>query len=190
GPVLRIDIRSGKPLLGSEKGYGWLTGSAIKPIILRFIAEIASRTDKPIIGLGGVVTAEDAIEMLMAGASAVGLCTALILKGVAYLARLNAGIRKLLTELKYESPRHLSGAALPCLHEREVMEKFTFSFEAAACNACGRCVTVCAYQARNLIVEPARKEMQLDEKKCRSCGLCVSVCPTGALSTAFGRCAE
>ncbi|MBA7555330.1 Ornithine carbamoyltransferase, catabolic [subsurface metagenome] len=71
--------------MGSEKGYGWLTGSAIKPIILRYVAEIAGQTDKPVIGIGGVVSAEDVVEMMMAGAAAVGLCTAPILKGVAYL---------------------------------------------------------------------------------------------------------
>jgi len=92
GPVLRIDIRSGRPLMGSEMGYGWLTGSAIKPIILRYVDEIAGQTSKPVIGIGGVVTAADVVEMMMAGAGAVGLCTARILKGMAYLSRLNREI--------------------------------------------------------------------------------------------------
>jgi len=78
--------------MGSEMGYGWLTGSAIKPIILRYVAEIAGQTSKPVIGIGGVVTAADVVEMMMAGAGAVGLCTARILKGMAYLSRLNREI--------------------------------------------------------------------------------------------------
>ncbi len=133
GPVLRIDIRSGRPLLGSEKGHGWLTGSAIKPIILRYVAEVAGQTDKPIIGIGGVVTAEDVVEMLMAGAAAVGLCTAAILKGVAYLTRLNREIKKLLIELKYESPASLCGAALSNLCRQEVHDRFTFRFNQRSC---------------------------------------------------------
>jgi dihydroorotate dehydrogenase (fumarate) len=181
GPVLRIDIRSGGPLLGSEKGHGWLTGSAIKPIILRYVAEIAGRTDKPVIGIGGVATAEDVLEMLMAGAAAVGLCTAAILNGVAYLTRLNREIKKLLVELKYESPAVVCGAALPNLCRQEVHDRFTFRFNMRSCTACMACVKVCPYQARSLAVEGGDKKMELDEELCRYCGLCASVCPTGAL---------
>ncbi len=177
GPVLRIDIRTKKPLLGSEKGYGWLTGGAIKPIVLRYIAEIASRTDRPIIGLGGVMTASDAVEMLMAGASAVGVCSALILKGVEYLSRLNHGIKKLLAELNYATIASVSGAALPYLYNEEILDKFEFYFEESLCTACNICVQVCPYQARKL----ENKKMQLDEDKCRYCGLCASICPTAAL---------
>lgn len=182
GPVLRIDIRSGRPLLGSEKGHGWLTGSAIKPIILRYVAEIADQTDKPVIGIGGVVTAEDVVEMLMVGAAAVGLCTAAILKGVAYLTRLNREIKKLLVELKYESPAAVCGAALPNLYKQEVLDRFTFRFNEKICTECMACVKVCPYQARSLSVGGGEKKMELDEKLCRYCGLCASVCPRDALS--------
>ena len=184
GPVLRIDIRSARPLMGSEMGYGWLTGSAIKPIILKYVAEIAGRTDKPVIGIGGVVTAEDVVEMMMAGAAVVGLCTAVILKGVAYLTRLNREIKKLLIELKYESPAAVCGVALPLLYKKEVRDRFVFRFNEKACTACMACVKVCPYQARSLAVEGGDKRMYLDEELCRYCGLCASVCPTEALYTA------
>ena len=177
GPVLRIDIKSQKPLLGSEKGYGWLSGSAIKPIVLRYVADIASQTDKPIIGIGGVITAEDAVEMLMAGAAAVGVCSAPILKGVEYLALLISGMEELLDELNYGTIASVSGAALPNLHNEEILDKFSFNFEESLCTACNRCVQVCPYQARRL----ENKKMLLDKEKCRHCGLCASLCPTAAL---------
>ena len=152
------------------------------PIILRYVAEIADQTDKPVIGIGGVVTAEDVVEMLMAGAAAVGLCTAAILKGVEYLTRLNREIKKLLVELKYESPAAVCGAALPNLYRQEVLDRFTFGFNEKICTECMACVKVCPYQARSLSVGGGEKKMELDEKLCRYCGLCASVCPTEALS--------
>lgn len=54
-------------------------GKAIKPIALRHVYEIASAVNVPVIGVGGIFTGEDAIEMMMAGASAVQMCTAAIL---------------------------------------------------------------------------------------------------------------
>ena len=72
GPGLRIDIHSGKPLLGSSAGRGWISGEAIKPLALHCVAEIASLApDAVIIGTGGISRAEDVVEMMMAGASAV-----------------------------------------------------------------------------------------------------------------------
>ena len=178
GPVLRIDINTATPLVGGEGGRGWLTGSAIKPVALNYVAAIASQTDKPVIGLGGVMTPEDGIEMLMAGASAVGVCTAPMLKGISYLGKLNRGMSDLGDKLGYKFLEEISGAALKNLPEKEVMEKFSFAYNPEICTDCGRCVIVCPYQARGL----KDRVMDLDEALCRYCGLCVTVCPTGALS--------
>ena len=178
GPVLRINIRTARPMLGGEHGYGWLTGSAIKPVIVRYVAEIAVLTDKPIIGIGGVMNPEDAVEMLMAGATHVGVCTAPILKGVEYIGKLNTGIAGLLQDLGYVSLADVSGAALQNLPKDEIMEKFSFHFHRDTCTACMRCVQVCPYGARTL---SEKKEMELNEELCRYCGLCTTVCNPGAL---------
>ena len=178
GPVLRINIRTGMPMLGGENGYGWLTGAAIKPVILRYVAEIAAITDKPIIGVGGVMNAEDAIEMLMAGATHVGVCSAPILKGVEYVDKLNSGIAHLADELGYTSLSDVTGVALKNLPKEEIMERFSFQFDKETCTACMRCVQVCPYDARALSKD---KEMSLDEELCRYCGLCITVCNPGAL---------
>ncbi len=187
GPVLRIDIETRKPLLGSEYGYGWLTGSAIKPIVLRYVFELASKTDKPVIGLGGVVSAEDAVEMLMAGASAVGVCTAPILKGVNYLSKLVREIERVFVRLGINSLSDVIGAALPNITNREKVRKFAFVFDEKICTVCMECVRVCPYHARSLKVRNKNKVMKTNENICRYCGLCASVCPTGALSVTDGR---
>jgi len=186
GPVLRIDIRTRKPLVGGPHGTGWLTGGAIKPMTLRYVAEIAAKTDKPVIGLGGVMTAEDAVEMMMAGASAVGVCTAPMLKGISYIGTLVKGIEKLAETLGFAEVSHITGAALKNLAAGENRNRFAFRFQSDLCIACMKCVIVCPYQARRLqktlLQEKSLKyAMSLDEQLCRYCGLCVSTCPTGAL---------
>ncbi|MBI9104515.1 MAG: 4Fe-4S binding protein [Spirochaetales bacterium] len=179
GPVLRIDIQTRRPMVGGERGTGWLTGAAIKPIALHYVAEIASRTDKPIIGLGGVMNAEDAVEMLMAGASVVGVCTAPMLKGIEYLGTLNIKIEKLAERLGFKTIGEISGSALSNLPASEITDKFKFEYNPSICNDCMRCVVVCPYQARNL----ENRIMNLDEELCRYCGLCITVCPVCALTS-------
>jgi dihydroorotate dehydrogenase subfamily 1 len=175
GPVLRIDIKTGKPLVGG--GFGWLTGSAIKPITLRYVAEISSATDKPVIGLGGVIKAEDAVEILMAGAQAVGICTAPIVKGVEYIGKLNEKLEKLITKLGYTNPVELTGLSHKYLNLSTDNKKFNFIYNAESCTECMACVKACAYEARTL----NNKNMSLDADLCRYCGLCFSVCPNGSL---------
>ncbi len=73
--ALLVDAELRRPALGA--GAGGLSGPALKPIALRAVADVArARPGTPIIGTGGVTTGTDAVEMLLAGASAVGVGTA------------------------------------------------------------------------------------------------------------------
>ena len=66
---MRIDLKSKKPLLANTTGG--LSGSAVFPVAVRMIWQVYNAVNIPIIGMGGVTTAEDVIEMMLAGASAV-----------------------------------------------------------------------------------------------------------------------
>lgn len=66
---MRINLRTGKPLLGNITGG--LSGPCIKPIALRMVYQVAQKVNIPIIGVGGIESAEDVLEFLNAGASAV-----------------------------------------------------------------------------------------------------------------------
>lgn len=79
-PGLVVDPESGQPILSNKTGG--ISGPALKPIALRCIAEIARTTDVPIIGTGGVLTGTDAAEMIMAGATAVGVGSAVYYRGI------------------------------------------------------------------------------------------------------------
>jgi dihydroorotate dehydrogenase (NAD+) catalytic subunit len=72
---MAIDIETRQPRIANR--FGGLSGPAIKPIAVRMVYETAKAVNVPIIGMGGIVTAEDAVEFLMAGASAVAVGTAI-----------------------------------------------------------------------------------------------------------------
>ena len=71
---MRIDINRRRPVLGNT--FGGLSGPAIKPVALRCVYQVARCVRIPIIGMGGITTGEDAIEFMMAGATAVAVGTA------------------------------------------------------------------------------------------------------------------
>ncbi len=79
-PGMLIDPASGRPLLSNR--VGGISGPALKPVALRCVYEIAQAVRVPIIGTGGVSTGQDAAEMLMAGASVVGVGSAVYYRGV------------------------------------------------------------------------------------------------------------
>lgn len=71
---MRIDLKTGKPILANRTGG--LSGPAIKPVAIRMIYEVSQAVSLPIIGMGGIETAEDVLEFFYAGASAVAVGTA------------------------------------------------------------------------------------------------------------------
>ena len=71
---MAIDIEKRKPILSI--GTGGLSGPAVKPVALRMVWQVAKAVKIPVIGLGGIMTAEDAIAFLMAGATAIEIGTA------------------------------------------------------------------------------------------------------------------
>ncbi|MCL2406995.1 MAG: dihydroorotate dehydrogenase [Defluviitaleaceae bacterium] len=75
---MSIDIKRKKPLLGNV--FGGLSGPAIMPVALRSVYQVYKKVSIPIIGMGGISSAEDAVMFLMAGASAVAVGTANLIK--------------------------------------------------------------------------------------------------------------
>ena len=71
---MRIDVKKRRPLLGHN--MGGLSGEAVKPIAIRMISQVRQITSLPIIGMGGIASAEDVVEFMLAGANAVAVGTA------------------------------------------------------------------------------------------------------------------
>ena len=113
---MRIDTKKRRPILGT--GSGGLSGPAIRPIAVHITYQVAQAVSIPIIGAGGVTSAEDALEFLMAGASAVQVGTATfadplaplnVIEGLAAYVRFNG-----LTSI-----RDVIGVALPARERAE-----------------------------------------------------------------------
>ena len=68
---MRIDLKTRKPVIANK--MGGFSGPAIFPVALRMVYQVASEVKVPVVGMGGVSSAEDVIEMMLAGATAVGV---------------------------------------------------------------------------------------------------------------------
>ncbi len=180
GPTLSIDIENRRPRMFSEDGFGWMTGSAIKPISLRINAQISQnpRVKKPVYGIGGVLNARDAIEYLMIGCRAVGICSVAILKGLPYIQKMVGELQTLLPQLGFSSVEEVIGSALGNFPNKELVTELGFDFDAQKCSRCERCVRACPYSARIL----EYPQMRVDPALCRGCGICADLCPRDALS--------
>jgi len=79
GPGMILDVESGWPILANRTGG--LSGAAIRPIAVRCVYDMAAAVRLPIVGTGGVSSARDVVEMIMAGATAVGIGSAVVAGG-------------------------------------------------------------------------------------------------------------
>jgi dihydroorotate dehydrogenase (NAD+) catalytic subunit len=104
-----IDVDCGQPILANR--VGGLSGPAIRPIAVRCVYEIHHAVDIPIIGLGGVVDGRDAVEMIMAGAMAVGVGSAVYYRGVDAFGEMAQEIASFMVEHSYETLADFRGMA-------------------------------------------------------------------------------
>jgi dihydroorotate dehydrogenase (NAD+) catalytic subunit len=183
GPALDFDIETRQPRLGSGDGRGWLSGAAILPVALHYVEAISSMTDKPVIGVGGVRRVEDVVKHLMAGASAVQVCSLAVLKGQEVYGKLAAELSEWLDGHGFDDVGQIIG-----LYRRQrpdpaqVRETGFPQIDYDLCNLCLLCERSCIHRA----IRFEDREFHLDETRCVRCGLCCSLCPKGALSLGTG----
>lgn len=109
-PGMVIDVESGRPVLTNKSGG--LSGPMLKPIAVRCIYEICEAVpDVPIIGTGGVTTGRDAVELLMAGATAVGVGSAVYYRGVEVFQELAREVREFMSKRNFEHIAAISSIA-------------------------------------------------------------------------------
>jgi len=94
-PAMVIDIKSRKSIIGTTAGG--LSGPAIRPVAVRMVFEVSRAVKIPVIGMGGIVTADDALQFLIAGARAIAIGTANFINPHATL-QVVEGIKKFLFE--------------------------------------------------------------------------------------------
>lgn len=107
---MRIDIRTRRPIL--HNNVGGLSGPAVFPVAVRMVWQVSNAVKIPVIGMGGIATAEDAVEMMLAGASAIQMGTAIF--GDPYApVKVCKGIEKYLADNKIEKLSDIVGQVKP-----------------------------------------------------------------------------
>jgi dihydroorotate dehydrogenase (NAD+) catalytic subunit len=107
--ALAIDAETALPILSNVRGG--LSGPAIKPVALRCVYDLYEQVKTPIIGCGGITTWQDAVEFLLAGASAVQIGTAVALENPDVFQAINHGVKTYLKKKHYKNVQEVVGVA-------------------------------------------------------------------------------
>ncbi|ACS32858.1 dihydroorotate dehydrogenase [Thermococcus gammatolerans] len=108
--AIAIDIYARRPILSNR--VGGYSGPGVKPVALRAVYDLAKVLDIPVIGIGGITTWQDAVEFLLAGASALQIGTAVSLRGWKVFREINEGIKAYLESEGFSSVSEIVGLAL------------------------------------------------------------------------------
>ena len=105
--AMAIDVETTRPILANK--IGGLSGPAIKPIAVRCVYEIYREVDVPIVGCGGITSWRDAVEFMLAGASAVQIGTAIATEGLGVFKSVTRGINVYLKRKGFRSVKEIVG---------------------------------------------------------------------------------
>ena len=182
------------PAVHGKSAVGGYSGNAVKPIALRFIAELAQNPalqGMHLSAMGGVETWSDALEFILLGAGSVQVTTAVMQYGYRVIDDLKAGLNYYLAEKGFAQVGEAVGLALDAVSDStDVLERDTVvfpKFHREKCIGCGRCVISCADGGHQAIRLTADRKPVLDGRKCVGCHLCVLVCPEKAITSSRKR---
>ena len=175
------------PAVKGQSAVGGYSGNAVKPIALRFIAEIGQNPELKgmhISGMGGIETWRDALEFILMGSGSIQITTAVMQYGYRIIDDLKEGLNYYLAQMGIGSVKDIIGAGLDSVSDTtDVLERDTVlfpAFDLDKCNGCGRCVISCNDGGHQAIRFENRKP-KLDGSKCVGCHLCKLVCPEDAI---------
>jgi dihydropyrimidine dehydrogenase (NAD+) subunit PreA len=181
-----VDLESfePQPSVGGFSTYGGYSGRAVKPIGLRVVSQIARSVNVPIMGMGGIGEWSDAAEYIALGASAVQVCTEVMVRGLGIIGDLKSGLLSYLEKKSLAGLHELRGKALSRLTTHERLQRgrgrYPFIMPGGPCIRCARCVTACADGGHGA-VSLQGGAIVFDYEKCDGCSLCSHVCPVRAI---------
>jgi len=177
GPAMSIDLKSRSTSMGNSQGEVWMSGPAIKPLALAFISRIKKALPEcEIIGVGGVATADDVLEFLLAGASAVQMLSAAMLKGVDLYRTILNDLPERLVHYGFASVQEVveTDLIIPQVSYEVCLPRI----DAEKCILCDRCVKACPYMA----LTHEDDGIRVNQEKCFGCSFCRSLCPKSAIT--------
>ena len=177
------------PAVRGQSAVGGYSGAAVKPIALRFIAELGKNPKLKgmhISGMGGVETWKDAMEFMALGAGSIQVTTAVMQYGYRIIDDLIDGMLGYLNEKGFQSVEELVGLGLDAVCDTENIERDTIvypKFHRDKCIGCGRCAISCRDGGHQAIKFGEDRKPVLEPKKCVGCHLCTLVCPQDAITS-------
>ena len=182
------------PAVRGRSAVGGYSGNAVKPIALRFIAELGQNQNLSgmhVSGMGGIETWRDALEFILLGAGSLQVTTAVMQYGYRIIDDLKSGLAYYLKAKGFANVREAQGLALDSVSSTtDVLERDTVvfpKFHREKCIGCGRCVVSCADGGHQALRLDETRRPVLNGSKCVGCHLCLLVCPNGAISSSRKR---
>lgn len=180
-----IDLDTMRPNLDidGKTTFGGCSGTMVKPIGLRCVAQIRQASELPILGMGGISTWEDAAQYIAVGSNALQVCTEVMLNGYSVIRALKKGLLAYLESKGLADINALrDNAARQITAHKDLNKKYRVrpQIDVQKCGRCGKCVAICGQsEAGALKLTP---QVKVDEAKCVGCGLCRWVCPAQAIT--------
>jgi dihydroorotate dehydrogenase subfamily 1 len=174
GPTMKIDLSTKGIIYANDSGFVWTSGPAIKNLALATVYTIKQAFPKmTVIGVGGISSADDVLEFLLAGADGVQMLSAALLKGKQLYKKIIDDLPASLEKYGFSSIEDVINTTL----EKQVSyDTFLPKLIEDKCIECMLCVKICPYYAISF-----KDKIMFDPYKCFSCGLCISKCPTKAI---------
>ena len=197
--VMNVNLHTyvSAPSVHGKSAVGGLSGNAVKPIALRFLAEVRQNSalnEMHVAGMGGIENWTDALEFLLLGANSLQVATAVMQYGYRIIDDLKRGLNLYLQEKGFQSVKDVMGLGLHTLSQNtDTLERDSIvypSFDRTRCIGCGRCVLSCADGGHQALRMGDGRRPVLDGKRCVGCHLCTLVCPQRAIAPGSKRVAS
>ncbi len=182
-----LDCMIPRPIVGEYSTHGGYCGSAVKPIALNMVAEIArDPTTKglPISGIGGIGNWRDAAEFLALGAGSVQVCTAAMLYGFRIVEEMKDGLSRWMDSKGYARISDFSGKAAANVTGWQSLNmnyQIIADIDQDKCIQCGRCYIACedtSHQSIAQLIQPnGARRYEVIKQECVGCNLCEITCP-------------
>lgn len=182
--LIEVDINPNNGIY--EASIGGYSGKAVKPIALRFTAELALDeilNNKHISSMGGIETWRDALEFIVLGADSIQVTTAVMQYGYRIIDDIKDGIALYLMNHGFNSIKEIKKSTLKGILPTEELDRSYIiypKFIRENCLECQRCYISCM-DGGHQAIEIKDGKPTLDAKKCVGCHLCVLVCPNNAI---------
>jgi dihydropyrimidine dehydrogenase (NAD+) subunit PreA len=183
--ISEIDLNTytPKPSIQGRGSISGFSGTAVKPIALRFMAELgqSSQVGLPVSGIGGIETWRDAAMFLLLGATNLQVTTAVMHYGYRIVESMQEGLEDYLETQGFDSITQLIGKSLtsivdPAEHHQTV--HVVAKVDPDKCIGCGLCHVVCHDGANQAMrFNDLTRKAEVDDERCVGCLLCSHVCP-------------